>query len=109
MGDRHPLSVGAASADGRSTSESGSWRSSAETSGGESATRPLTSPPRLSSVARVSAKEHHHGGPDHSAAHDHHDEPGEEVLAPDEMPTPLWLPVLGAGLFFVAFILIAAF
>ena len=32
----------------------------------------------------------------------------EETLAPDELPTPLWLPVLGAALFLVAFILIAA-
>ncbi|HTV22139.1 MAG TPA: hypothetical protein VMG12_25795 [Polyangiaceae bacterium] len=57
----------------------------------------------------MSAQEHHHGAADHHAAHDHHDEPAEEVLAPDESPTPLWLPVLGAVLFFVAFILIAAF
>jgi hypothetical protein len=58
----------------------------------------------------VSAQEHQRGAPDHQhAAHDHHDEPAEEVLAPDESPTPLWLPVLGALLFFVAFILIAAF
>jgi hypothetical protein len=57
----------------------------------------------------VSAQEHHHGGPDHPhAVHDHHDEPSEEILAPDESPTPLWLPVLGAVLFFVAFILVAA-
>jgi hypothetical protein len=34
---------------------------------------------------------------------------GEEKLLPDEAPTPLWLPVVGAVLFFVAFILIAAF
>jgi hypothetical protein len=32
----------------------------------------------------------------------------EETLAPDELPTPLWLPVLGAGLFLLAFILVAA-
>jgi hypothetical protein len=58
----------------------------------------------------VSAQEHQRGAPDHQhAAHDHHDEPAEETLAPDESPTPLWLPVLGALLFFVAFILIAAF
>jgi len=58
----------------------------------------------------VSAQEHQHGAPDHQhPAHDDHDEPGEEVLASDESPTPLWLPVLGALLFFVAFILIAAF
>jgi hypothetical protein len=57
----------------------------------------------------VSAQEHQRA-PDHQhAAHDHHDEPAEETLAPDESPTPLWLPVLGALLFFVAFILIAAF
>jgi hypothetical protein len=37
---------------------------------------------------------------------EHHE--AEETLAPDEAPTPLWLPVLGAVLFFVAFILIAA-
>jgi hypothetical protein len=61
-------------------------------------------------VARVSAQDHHHGAPDHQhAAHDQHADPGEEVLAHDESPTPLWLPVLGAALFFVAFILIAAF
>jgi hypothetical protein len=61
-------------------------------------------------VARVSAQEHHRSGPDHEhAAHDHHDEPAEETLAADEPPTPLWLPALGAGLFFIAFILIAAF
>jgi hypothetical protein len=58
----------------------------------------------------VSAQEHQRA-PDHHqhAAHDHHDEPEEETLAADESPTPLWLPVLGALLFFVAFILIAAF
>jgi hypothetical protein len=33
----------------------------------------------------------------------------EETLLPDESPTPLWLPVVGAVLFFFAFILIAAF
>jgi hypothetical protein len=60
-------------------------------------------------VARVSAQQHHHSASAHHAAHDLHDEPGEETLAPDESPTPLWLPVLGAVLFFVAFILIAAF
>jgi len=38
--------------------------------------------------------------------HDGHD--GEEILAADEPPTPLWLPVLGATLFFLAFIWIAA-
>ena len=69
----------------------------------------MTSPPRLSSVASVSAQDHHHGASDQHAAHDHHEEPAEETLAPDESPTPLWLPVLGAMLFFVAFILIAAF
>jgi hypothetical protein len=57
----------------------------------------------------VSAQEHHHSASDQHAAHDHHDEPAEETLAPDESPTPMWLPVLGAMLFFVAFILIAAF
>jgi hypothetical protein len=60
-------------------------------------------------VARVSAQEHQHGAGHQHAAHDHPDEPAEETLAPDESPTPLWLPVLGALLFFVAFILIAAF
>lgn len=28
----------------------------------------------------------------------------DESLAPDEPPTPLWLPVLGAGLFLLALI-----
>lgn len=72
----------------------------------------MTSLPGLSSVTRVSAQEHRHsaqkhphGGGDH---HDHHDEPAEEILAPDESPTPMWLPVLGAVMFFVAFIIIAA-
>jgi hypothetical protein len=32
----------------------------------------------------------------------------EETLAPDEPPTPLWMPVLGAALFLVAAILIFA-
>jgi len=32
----------------------------------------------------------------------------EETLAHDEPPTPLWLPVVGAVLFFVGFILLAA-
>jgi hypothetical protein len=36
-----------------------------------------------------------------------HDGDVEEKLLPDESPTPLWLPVVGAVLFFVAFILIA--
>jgi hypothetical protein len=34
--------------------------------------------------------------------------PTEETLAPDEPPTPLWLPVLGAALFLVAAILLFA-
>jgi len=38
---------------------------------------------------------------------EHHDD-GEEKLAPDEPPTPLWLPIIGAALFFVGFILLAA-
>jgi len=33
---------------------------------------------------------------------------GEEVLAADEPPTPLWLPVLGAALFLVVGILAVA-
>jgi hypothetical protein len=37
-----------------------------------------------------------------------HHEDGEEKLASDESPTPLWLPVIGAVLFFVGFILLAA-
>jgi len=37
-----------------------------------------------------------------------HGHEGEEVLAADEPPTPLWLPVLGAALFLLAFIWIAA-
>jgi hypothetical protein len=32
----------------------------------------------------------------------------EETLAPDEPPTPMWLPVLGATLFLVAAILVFA-
>jgi hypothetical protein len=38
--------------------------------------------------------------------HDGHD--SEEVLAADEPPTPLWLPVLGAALFLLAFIWLAS-
>jgi hypothetical protein len=38
---------------------------------------------------------------------EHHSE-SEETLAPDEPPTPLWLPVLGAALFLVAAILVFA-
>lgn len=34
-----------------------------------------------------------------------HDAETEEVLAPDEAPTPLWLPLLGAGLLLVAAVL----
>jgi hypothetical protein len=34
--------------------------------------------------------------------------PAEETLAPDEPPTPLWLPVLGAALFLLAAILVFA-
>jgi len=57
------------------------------------------------------ASDHAHAGDHaHAAGHDHdHDADVEEKLAPDEQPTPLWLPVVGALLFFVAFILIAAF
>jgi hypothetical protein len=51
----------------------------------------------------AAAQEHHPDG------HAQHEEPAEETLAADESPTPLWLPVLGAVLFFVALILIAAF
>jgi hypothetical protein len=32
----------------------------------------------------------------------------EEVLAPDEAPTPMWLPLLGAALLLVAVIFFAA-
>lgn len=49
-------------------------------------------PDRIRSLPPVSETEHQ----------------SEETLAPDESPTPLWLPVVGAVLFFVAFILIAA-
>ncbi len=56
--------------------------------------------------------DHQHDAGDghaHPAADDHaHPEDAEETLAADEAPTPLWLPVLGACLFFLAFILIAA-
>jgi hypothetical protein len=37
-----------------------------------------------------------------------HPTQSEEILAPDEPPTPLWLPVLGAALFLVAAILVFA-
>jgi hypothetical protein len=58
----------------------------------------------------VSTDQHHPASQEHHAESGaHHEEPAEETLAPDESPTPLWLPVLGAALFFVAFILIAAF
>lgn len=59
-------------------------------------------------MPRVSAQEHPHGVAHPHGAPDHHDEPAEETLAPDESPTPMWLPVLGAVLFFVAFIVMAA-
>jgi hypothetical protein len=58
----------------------------------------------------VSAQDHPHSAQEHP--HDaagHHEEPAEETLAADELPTPMWLPVLGAVLFFVAFIVVAAF
>jgi hypothetical protein len=57
----------------------------------------------------VSAQQHHAVPETHASGHEHPEEPAEETLAADESPTPLWLPVLGAVLFFVAFILIAAF
>jgi hypothetical protein len=58
----------------------------------------------------VSAQQHHAAIQEHHpSGHEHPEEPAEETLAADEPPTPLWLPVLGAVLFFVAFILIAAF
>ncbi|HTM46465.1 MAG TPA: hypothetical protein VL137_16005 [Polyangiaceae bacterium] len=38
----------------------------------------------------------------------HSSSEGEEVLAPDEPPTPLWLPLLGAALFLLAIIAFAA-
>jgi hypothetical protein len=55
--------------------------------------------------AHGSSADHAHG-----ASHDDHahDAEVEETLAADEQPTPLWLPVVGALLFFAAFILIAA-
>jgi hypothetical protein len=57
----------------------------------------------------VNAAQHHPAAQEHHPdGHDPHEEPAEEILAPDEPPTPLWLPVLGAVLFFVAFIVIAA-
>jgi hypothetical protein len=56
---------------------------------------------------QTSSPEQHAGG-HHPGGDDHHEEPAEETLAPDESPTPLWLPVLGAVLFFLAFILVAA-
>jgi hypothetical protein len=57
----------------------------------------------------VSAQQHHHSSPDQQGGHAQHEEPAEETLAPDEAPTPLWLPVLGAVLFFLAFVWVAAF
>jgi hypothetical protein len=38
----------------------------------------------------------------------HSSSEGEEVLAPDEPPTPLWLPLVGAALFLLAIIAFAA-
>jgi hypothetical protein len=69
-------------------------------------------------LARVSLDHKQHDGHAHGASDDHahgasddhtHDADVEEKLAPDEQPTPLWLPVIGALLFFFGFILIAAF
>jgi hypothetical protein len=57
----------------------------------------------------VSAQDHHASAAADPHGADEHPEAQEETLAHDEAPTPLWLPVLGAGLFFIAFILIAAF
>jgi hypothetical protein len=57
----------------------------------------------------VSAQDHHASAAVDPHGADEHPEAQEETLAHDEAPTPLWLPVLGAGLFFIAFILIAAF
>jgi hypothetical protein len=37
-----------------------------------------------------------------------HHPPQEETLAPDEPPTPLWLPMLGAALFLAAAIFVFA-
>jgi hypothetical protein len=54
-----------------------------------------------------------HQSHDQHAQHEHehaphpHDLP-EEILAPDEAPTPLWLPVLGATLFLLAAIVVFA-
>ena len=48
----------------------------------------------------------HHEVAEHHGATEHHEV--EETLAADESPTPLWLPIIGAVLFFVGFILLAA-
>jgi hypothetical protein len=37
---------------------------------------------------------------------EHHE--SEETLAPDEAPTPLWLPILGAALFLLGLIYLVA-
>lgn len=42
----------------------------------------------------------------HEHAHPH--ELPDEILASDEAPTPLWLPVLGASLFLLAAIVVFA-
>jgi hypothetical protein len=53
------------------------------------------------------SKTEHHEVTGHHEVTEHH-EVEEETLAPDESPTPLWLPVIGAVLFFTGFILLAA-
>ncbi|HKO90580.1 MAG TPA: hypothetical protein VJU61_05480 [Polyangiaceae bacterium] len=48
-----------------------------------------------------------HQSHDQHSHHEHHEQP-EETLAPDEAPTPLWLPVLGGALFLLAAIVVFA-
>jgi hypothetical protein len=43
-----------------------------------------------------------------SAPVSEHEPLSEEILAADEPPTPMWLPVLGAALFLFGLILLAA-
>lgn len=49
-----------------------------------------------------------HDSSDHGDDHAHDPEPPEEVLADDEQPTPLWLTLLGGGLFVLATLIFVA-
>jgi len=57
-------------------------------------------------VRPVDAPHQTHDQHEHSHAHPH--ELPDEILASDEAPTPLWLPVLGATLFLLAAIVVFA-